>query len=491
VNLVVETRQGRIRGEQKRGVGVWRAIPYAEPPLGELRFLPPRPPRAWDGERDGTRYSAVAMQSRDPRVAMMSGITDAMAMSEDCLQLDVYAPTTDGAPRPVLVWIHGGAFVMGAGSLPLYSGVGFASRHDLVVVTVNYRLGLLGLMYLGELGGERYAHGNVTLLDQLAALHWVRDNIAAFGGDPAQVTVMGESAGAISIANLLGMPAARNLFQRAILESGASPLLVPTREDATALAREALDALGVGLDTLAQVPAERIVAVQEQLARTRGLATFAPYVDGVTLPQPPIDTVRSGEGAPVPLLVGYNRDEWTLFDLFLGEPLTQLVIGQVRGRLGPFAELAHAAYRAARPEHSAHQAWVDVLGELSFRIPQIRLAEAQAARAPVHMYRFDWASSAFEGRLGAAHAMELPFVWNRLDNPLTRVLLGGDAPGALELAAAMHDTWAAFVRTGDPNGAGLPAWPAYDARRRATLIIDRASRVVDDPDSATRTIWPL
>ncbi|MBX3161133.1 MAG: carboxylesterase/lipase family protein [Deltaproteobacteria bacterium] len=486
---VVRTSLGAIRGDVKHGVAAWRGIPYARPPLGELRFLPPGPVAPWTGEHDGTRYGPVAMQSREQRSAMMSGITDKMQMSEDCLSLNVFAPAdhASGPPRPVLVWIHGGAFVMGAGSLPLYHGGTFAARHGLVVVTVNYRLGHLGLLYLGELFGERYAHGNVALLDQIAALTWVRDHVAAFGGDPGAVTVMGESAGAFSVAHLLAMPAARGLFQRAILQSGATALIPPARADATASARAALAELGVAdLPSLLALPAERIVAAQAAASQARGLAAFSPCVDGVTVPKPPLQAVRAGSAAGVPVLLGSNRDEWALFDTFLGAQLTQTVVAQLRGRFGGLAELAHARYLEARADRSSERAWIDILGDLAFRIPMIRLAEEQSRHAPVYMYRFDLASKAFDGKLGAAHALELPFVWNRLDNPLSQLLLGGADPSAQSLALEMHDAWASFVRTGDPGG----GWPRYDDVRRATRIFDRTSSIADDPDGLTRVIWP-
>jgi para-nitrobenzyl esterase len=493
-DLVVETACGKLRGVRKAGVAQWRGIPYAEPPLGALRFLPPRPPVPWTGERDATRFGAVAEQSRDPATAMMSGIGEKMAMSEDCLVLNVFSPAADGARRPVVVWIHGGAFIMGSGSQPLYNGSSFAARHDLVVVTINYRLGLFGLLYLGELAGEPYRHGNVALLDQLAALRWVRDHIAAFGGDPARVTVMGESAGAISIGSLLGMPAARGLFDRAILQSGASGLSPPGRADATALARGVLAELGVDAAGLADVPAARLVALQQRLTQARGLGAFAPFVDGESIPRPPTEAVRDGDGARVPLLIGSNRDEWALFDVFFGDAATGAMKAHLIDRLGDDVLRIHAARRDARDARPGARspdaaAWIDVLGDVAFRIPVLRLAEAQARHAPVWMYRFDWESPAFGGRLGAAHALELPFVWNALDLPVSQLLLGDDAPGAQALGAQIHDAWAAFIRGGEPAAAGLPAWPRHDEPRRATMVLDREPYVADDPDGPVRALW--
>lgn len=495
--LVVETRAGTVRGELQPGaepglpaVSIWKGIPYAAPPLGELRFRPPQPVAPWTGERDATKFGTVAAQSRDPAIAMMSGIGDKIVSGEDCLTLNVFSPGADGAKRPVVVWIHGGAFIMGSGSTPLYHGQSFASRHDIVVVTINYRLGLFGLLYLGDLAPGREA-GNYALLDQIAALAWVRDNIAAFGGDPDRVTVMGESAGAISIGSLLAMPAARGLFQRAILQSGAAVLSPPTREDMTTAAQFVLSELGVTVDELVGVPEAKLLAVQEKLSREKGLGAFAPYVDGVTVPESPLTAVRAGAIADIPLLLGSNRDEWTLFEVFLGDRTITPFEAPLRERFGTTLDELLAIYARERPGRTPKQAWIDLIGDVAFRIPAILLAEAQSDhQRAVYMYRFDWASPALGGRLGAAHGLDLPFVWNRVDLPASKLLLGEAAEAAQPLALEIHATWAAFIRTGDPNGGGLPTWPTYDRARRHTMLIDRASSVVDDPGGTARALFP-
>ena len=455
--MIVETTNGKLEGRARAGVLVWRGIPYAAPPV---RYRPPEPAQPWTGVRDATQFGPVAIQSRDPRTALLSGVSDKIPQSEtECLTLNVMSPSVAGK-RPVIVWIHGGAFVMGSGSTPLYDGTSFAVNHDLVVVTINYRLGLLGFLCVGEAG-------NVALLDQAMALAWVRDNIAAFGGDPAQVTVMGESAGAMSVALLLAMPAARGLFQRAILQSGAIAMSPPTRADAEEAARQVIAEMPL------DAPVERVIARQEQLIRDKGLAAVAPYVDGHTIPRSPLALIDEGSAPGVPVLIGTNRDEWKLFAMFLGEASVNVVKEPLRARPGPALDEVVAMSGGD---------WVRVIGDVAFRIPAIRLAQAQLRHGAAYMYRFDYASPAFGGQLGAAHALELPFVWNQLAAPVAQVLLG-DTSAMAPLADRMHGAWAAFARGGEPG------WPRYDEQRRATMLFDRESRVVDDPDGEVRAWW--
>lgn len=405
----------------------WRGIRYAR----AARFAPPEVV-PYAGEHGG--FGAVAVQARGPQLAMIGGVADKVAMSEDCLFLNIVAPD-DGERHPVIVWIHGGAFVMGSGSNPLYDGTSFAEKHGIVVVTLNYRLGLLGLH-----------KGNWALRDQIAALTWVQRYIDQFGGDPARVTVMGESAGAISIATLLAMPASAGLFHQAILESGASPLVIHHASNFPAF------------DEAAPVP--ELLKLQQRLMAEKGLTAFQPYVDGVDVPAEPISATRTD----VPLLLGHNREEWKLFAQFLGDASVTPVIAALGNRIGDTAPLL-AAYGGDK---------VALVGDLAFRIPILRLAE----RTPSFVYRFDWRSPAMGGALGAAHAMELPFVWNALDKPAAQFLGANDHA----LASEMHDRWAKFVRTGDPG------WPRY-GEARTTMIFDTQTTLVDDPDPATRVAW--
>jgi para-nitrobenzyl esterase len=489
-NAVVETLCGKVRGFVRSDVAIWRGIPYAASPVGPLRFRPPQPPSPWAGERDATAFGTVATQSRDPRTVTISGIPEKAVSGEDCLVLNVFAPTDRGDGKlPVVVWIHGGAFIMGASSISLYDGTTFALQ-GIVAVTINYRLGLPGCLYLGDLAPGR-EDGNYGLLDQIAALRWVQGNIAAFGGDPGSVTLMGESAGAISIGTLLGMPGSRGLFHRAILQSGGPELNPPSRGDATRIARLVLEELGATVDELAALPIERVLACQERISQSHGLNAFSPYIDGASIPVKPIEAIRAGAIDGIPLLVGSNRDEWTLFEVFYGEVSVDPFKEPLRRRYGPVLEQLLEAYRDGHPDRSLLRAWVDLVGDLAFRIPALRLADAQLPRAPVHVYRFDLRSTGFGGRLGATHALELPFVWNRLDLPFPQALLGDGVIAAQELATAMSRTWGAFIKTGDPNGAGLPAWPRYDTVRRPTLLLDRQPQVADDPAGTVRALWPV
>ena len=392
-----------------------------------------------------------------------------------------------------MVYIHGGGFVIGSASDPLSDGTSFATQHDLVVVTCTYRLGLLGFLYLGDLAGHAYAQGNAALLDQIAALRWVQDNIAAFGGDPDQVTIMGESAGAMSIGNLLAMPAARGLFQRAILESGASTSILLTREQATSITQAVLKKLDLPashVQALTEMPAERLLTVQDEVDREwGGMEAFAPVIDGVTLPNHPLELIAQGAGLPVPLLIGTNRDEWRLFTVLLGGNMEE-VKAELSQTFGTAIGHIHEIYTQARADHAPELAWIDMQGDRIFRMPALRQAEAQVRQgAPVWMYRFDWASPTLGEGLGACHGIELPFVWKSLNNPLARFLLG-DALAEIEpLVNRIHATWAAFIRTGNPNTAALPHWPRYDLIHRTTMLLNEVSQVVDDPQAELLPLW--
>jgi para-nitrobenzyl esterase len=495
-NPIVETRYGKVQGYEQGVISVWKGIPFAQPPTGTRRFRAPQPPEPWTGVRETTAFSPMAPQVPAMGASMVGALgaeraVDQRPMSEDCLYLNIWSPGTEGEKRPVMVYIHGGAFTLGSASDPWYDGTSFAANHNLVVVSLNYRLGILGFVSLQDLTGADAGYtANCALLDQIAALEWVRENIVAFGGDPDQVTVMGESAGAMSIGTLLGMPAARGLFGRAILQSGAAGVL-PTRSQAAQVAQALLAKLGLEatqLAALAEVPVEALLTVQPELGREfGGVRAYSPVIDGETLPQHPLAMIAQGSAAQVTILAGTNRDEWRLFAMLSGGP--QVDEQQLTQLFGDEAKPVLAAYTQARADQPQVLAWVDIMSDLVFRMPAIRLAEGQVRQgAPVWMYRFDWESPAFGGVLGAAHAMDIPFVWNTLDTPLSRMFTG-DSPARQPLADLMHASWASFIRSGTPAISSLPAWSPYDLQRRATMIFGDTPHVVDDPQGQVRALW--
>jgi para-nitrobenzyl esterase len=478
---------------------VFRGIPYAQPPLGALRFAAPRPPEPWSGTRDASAFGASAPQN--PVALPLPGL-DVGATGEDCLVLNVWTPDTDAMRRPVLVWIHGGGFMIGSASQSLYDGAALAERGDVVVVTLNYRLGCLGFLYPARLGLEG-AVANAGLRDQVTALRWVRENIEAFGGDPANVTIFGESAGGMSVATLLGVPAARGLFRRAIAQSGA----VHNVHDPEAAARVSagfLDELGVSpgesSSRLRELPVARLLEAQREalaaLDPPAGLLPFQPVVDGDFLPRPPLDAVRSGAVAGVSLLIGTTRDEYRLF-AFVDPDAVQLDEAGLTGRLAPRLAGADAAgivgrYREARRgllPVDPPALYFAIETDRLFRIPAIRLAEAHSQhQRQTFMYRFDWRSPLANGALGACHAIDLPFVFGNHARGQTRTF-AGDGPDAGLLAARTMDAWIAFARSGDPGHPGLPDWAAYETALRSTLIFDRECRLERDPEGDERCLW--
>ncbi len=497
--LIASTTTGRVEGRPKDGVLLFAGIPFAAPPVGDLRFRPPEPHPGWSGVRDATRFGPVSVQSAGSLETLAGG--GEPDWDEDCLYLNVQTPALDDGRRPVMVWIHGGGFTSGAGSIPWYDGARFVQHGDVVVVTINYRLGALGWLHLGEVDPDHRASGNHGLLDQCAALEWVRDNIAAFGGDPGQVTIFGESAGGMSVATLMGTPRAKGLFHRAIPQSGAAHN-VWSVSNAAEVTDRMLRALEVSdLAGLRASPARRILEVQQEVAAEitsdrasrrsgSGLGLpFGPVVDDLVLPQPPLDSVAGGMSAGVPLLVGTTRDEWKLFGLMLRSVEDEETILRRLGRMVEDPHQIAAAYRQSRAERTHDEIWSAIMTDRIFRIPAIRLAEAQLPHAPgrVSMYLFEWASTAFDGRLGSCHALEIPFVFDNLDKGGVEIFTGENPPQAL--ADAMHGSWLSFARTGDPGRDDPREWPAYDLDRRATMHFGESCSVQHDPAPEERAAW--
>ncbi|MEZ5144177.1 MAG: carboxylesterase/lipase family protein [Acidimicrobiales bacterium] len=499
MTVIADTTAGKIAGRDKGGVLLFAGIPYAAPPVGERRFRPPEPHPGWNDVRDATRFGAVSVQTGDVLGAI--GAAPAPDWSEDCLFLNVQTPALDDARRPVMVWIHGGAFVNGTGATPWYDGSRFVRHGDVVVVSINYRLGALGWLHLGQLDAGFTASGNSGLLDQIAALAWVRDNIAGFGGDPDDVTVFGESAGGMSVGTLLGTPSASGLFAKAIPQSGAAHNVSSADEAAAVTEAFVAELGGGGVEAVLAATPERLLEVQQavSLAMTTGKLPrrstsasglpFGPVIDGEVLPRHPYEAVRDGSAASVPLLVGTTRDEWNLFALMAGSVEDADALLRRLGRIVERPEPLAAAYREVRAEASHDELFSAIMTDRVFRVPAIRLAEAQAVHQPDHtfMYLFEWASTAFGGRLGSCHALEIPFVFDNLDKAGVSMLTGEGAPQSV--ADAMHAAWLAFARTGSPAHDGLPAWPAYDHDGRATMHFGEPCHLEHDPAPAERLAW--
>jgi para-nitrobenzyl esterase len=496
MDAVADTTLGRIEGLDKDGVLLFAGVPFAAPPIGPRRFRPPEPHEPWSGTRDATQFGAMAIQGPSAQGSLL-GPTE-VGGSEDCLTLNVQTPSLDGS-RPVLVWIHGGGFTTGA--IPWYNGAGFVQGGDIVVVTINYRLGVFGFLHLADHDPDFAGSGLAGSLDQVAALEWVRDNISHFGGDPSRVTIFGESAGGMSVATLMGMPAAHGLFNRAIAQSGAAHNVVDPHAG-----RDFTDRLLVhlGIDSVpdlmgleptrlleAQTEVVKVLQVEHlrDPLRTDPLGLLvAPVVDGERLPRPPLEAVADGSASDVAFMTGTTQDEYRLFALATRKGSDETKLRERVGRFFEDPDEAIAVYRDARPDATPDDLWSAVMTDRIFRIPALRLAEAQATHRPddTYLYLFSWASPAFDGQLASCHALEIPFVFDNLHQPGVDLFSGGEAPQAL--ADVMHAAWTGFARDGDPSTDTLP-WEPYMVPRRPTMRFDTVSRTVDDPGAAERRLW--
>lgn len=486
---------GRLRGAIEDGLTVFRGVPYAEPPVGDLRWRPARPHSGWSGVRDATADGPSAPQMYREEGDPVLGGHGSPPFGEDCLTLNIWTPAADDARRPVLVWIHGGGFVSGSGSLPGYSGATFARDGDLVVVNVNYRIGPLGYLYFGPQADEgRGADegGNYWLTDQLAALRWVRENIASFGGDPDHVTVAGQSGGAVSTAALAGHPEARGLIRRVILQSPPFGLDLPGPDAYLERTAAYLELAGAkDLAELRALPWEALIGAGAGLfAQTTRWGhwptPFLPVIDGITLRHHPAEALLHGAASGIDVMIGWTREEAN-FGFALDEGYAAATREQVTDRIaetfgpGSAAEV-YAAYDRARPGARPADVLMDLITDELFRVPSLRLAEARAAAGrPVRAYQFDLPTPAHEGRLGAAHCLELPFVFHNFDQWAHAPFLAGLTPAVRDgLAHSMHRAWIAFARTGDPNHPGLPQWPPYETGTRATMRFDSVVTALAD-----------
>lgn len=505
----VETMQGRVRGARERGILTFRGIRYAASVAGEGRWRAPRAPEAWSGVRDALRPGPAAPQAAGPMLELLGLVPRETA--EDCLFLNVWTPGPGGAPRPVLVWIHGGGFTSGSGSLSVFDGAQLARNGDVVVVTLNYRLGALGFLRTALLAADEGGPAaNFGLLDQIAALAWVRANAHAFGGDPERVTLFGQSSGAMCAAVLLATPRAQGLASRAILQSGAASN-VHTPERAERVARVFFEELGIAPAdgrSLRAAPVDAILAAQSRamlrLAAELDQPAFQPCVDGELVPAPPLEAFASGRAARIPLLVGTNLDEWKFYGLTDPKARALDRAGLLRrfGRGLPGADAAGRPWsqrvvetyhdaRAGRASVDPPELWFAIQTDRWFRYPAMRLAELHAEHVPATFaYLFDWASPALGGALGSCHTLEIPFVFGG-DSDARLLPFVGDGGEAAALAAQMQRAWLAFAHGGEPGARELGPWPGYERVRRETMRLGRRFGAESAPLEAERAFWEL
>lgn len=506
-HVEVETNCGKVRGSVEQGINVFKGIPYAEPPEGERRFAAPAKMQPWTGVRDALAFGNRSMQDENafampPAMIKLFRQGDLEPMSENCLVLNVWTPTVnDGRKRPVMFWCHGGAFISGSGDSPWYDGANLARKGDIVVVTINHRLGALGYLHLGEFPGsaEFEASGNAGMLDIVAALEWVHDNIAAFGGDAGNVTIFGESGGGAKVSVLLAMPSAHGLFHKAIIQSGPA-VEMASRDDATETARQVLAELGLDANKageLRKIPATKIAEAQAAVLKRVSMMAFAnrrrvgfnPVVDGKYLPGGPFEPAAPAISANVPLMIGTNKDEMTLFFAFAPwlDGMDEATFRKrVQMFVGDNGDRIIERYRKARPKDSMRDLVMAIATDHAMRMPSLTIADRKAAQAaPVFVYLFTWETPVLGGRLKSPHALEIPFVFDNMQAPG----LTGDSPTRFALADKMSRVWLAFAKTGNPNCERIPEWPRYSAEQRPTMIFDNECRVENDPFGAERRAW--
>lgn len=495
---LVETAQGKLRGLTSGGIAIFKGINYAADTSGSNRFMPPRPVEPWAGVRDALHWSDVSPQIPGDRRSIYADLImvdrNPSGMGEDMLTLNVWTPTLDrNAKKPVIVVLHGGGFYSGSGNSVGMDGEQMARFSDSVVIAINHRLGAFGFLHLAEFGGEDFAtSGNVGMQDIVAALGWVRENVAAFGGDPARVLVYGQSGGGAKTSVLMAMPGGKGLFSRAGVMSGSALRMMPSAM-ASATTKRLLDALGIStadVRKLQQVPWHVLLETQAKLEaadRAKGEAprSFAPVVDGISLPRDPWAPDAPAVSKDVPMIVSTVLDEraYRMRDFAMTE---EGLVEFARERVGDRAEEAVALYRDEDPTEKPFLIAARIDTDRTFRKSAFAQAELKAAQggAPVWTYLWTAPSPAAGGRFGAVHGIDVaPSLYN------TRGGLNGMGPEAVELAAAIASSWAAFAANGDPNNDRVPDWAPYAAPERKTLIFDRNITVESDPRAEIREFW--
>jgi len=501
---VAMTVAGRVRGVTVDGVHVFKGIPYGASTAGANRFVPPKPPVPWKGERDALAYGLSTPQS-DPNIKRPPAATSSVIgelsdkpEGEDCLVLNIWTRgLADGRKRPVMFWIHGGGFQAGSGSSQGYDGTNLCKRGDVVVVTINHRLNALGFAYFGDIGGEEFADSaNAGMLDIVHALKWVRDNIENFGGDPGRVMIFGESGGGRKVGTLLAMPSAKGLFHRAVIQSGPT-IRVVSRDDATFATQALLDELQIpksDFRKLCDVPLDKLMPAYFAASRkhrfTHTVSGFAPVVDGRILPQHPFHPAASAVMPEVPVIAGTNRTEMTL--QLMGDAAAFSLdeagmMARAKGLFGDKAEHIVSVYRRSEPKATPSELFFLMISDYRYCAPMMKIADRRSAlgKAPVYAYYFTWETPVQGGRLKSAHALEISFAFDNTE--LSKRFTGG-GPRPAALADKVSDAWIAFARTGDPNTGKLPKWTAYGTETRATMVFNDTSVIVNDPLGERRRV---
>ena len=479
---VVDTASGKVRGLVNNGVYVFRGIPYGAPTSGPNRFLAARKPESWTGVRNAFENGHTATQVMPAASAIGFGLRSNALQGEDSLVLNVFTPgLNDGRKRPVMVWIHGGGYTYSSGTTLVADGTNLAHSGDVTVVCLNHRLTVFGHLFLAEAGGAKFADsGNVGLLDLVAALEWVRENVSRFGGDPANVTIFGQSGGGGKVSTLLAMPAAKGLFHKAIVESG-STLKQLSREEAQKNTEKLLAKLGLkqsAAEELQKLPADKLLAATAEAGIRVG-----PVVDGQALPRIPFDPTAPDISTDVPMIIGTAETEGTYFatpDLLSLDESTMR--SRLREKLGADSDRVVDLFRKTRPRATPSQLYFTIL---AFPTKANLQAERKAAlgKGRAYLYQITWKTPVQDGTRFSPHCLELPFVFN---NVWHMPELVGTGPEIQPLADRVSSAWVAFARTGNPSHAGIPQWPAFNASQRATMLIDNEWKVVSDANREER-----
>ena len=499
---MVDTALGKVQGLTDDGILEFLGIPYAAPPIGTLRFKPPQPAEPWEGIHDAVTMGAPCMQMYSPSGPRTTDFTrqiqtifptqgEAKIDNEDCLFLNVWTPAADSGKRPVMVWFHGGGYAYGSGGWPVYDGRNLAEKGNVVVITVNHRLNVFGYLYLGDRFGDEFAaSGNAGNLDLVASLEWVRDNVAAFGGDPGKVTIMGESGGGSKVSHMLATPAAHGLFHRAVIQSGPG-VTSGKKERAAELAGKLLEEAGAKtLDELLALPADHILAAarRAQAGRSRAEGGFGPIVDGVVLERDPFVPAAHQISKDVPVMIGWNKDEMTLFTA--SQPwfgaLTDAALDQMAPSFGEQGAELVAAYRKENPDYSPTHIANRAMSA-RFVTGTYTLADAQArlGGAPVYVYRLTWETPANGGIFRSPHTLEIPLMFDNVEE--SRVLVGETEEANL-VGEMMSDAWISFARSGTPSSELLPDWTPYTPEKRLVMEFDLEPAMADDPERSAREL---